>query len=110
MRGGCRDTAGGIRIDKVFVAADVGRVIDPAAFENQVQGGVVWGLGHAMNSEISYADGAAEQANYYDAEGMRISQAPEIFVKGLENSPGVKGVGEPPVPTAGCPRPRSRHG
>ncbi len=33
----------GIRIDKVWVAVDVGKVVDPVNFENQVQGGVVWG-------------------------------------------------------------------
>ena len=93
-------TTGGIRIDKVFVAADVGRVIDPVNFENHVQGGVVWGLGHAMNSEITYSDGMPEQANYYDAEGMRLHQTPEIHVRGLENGPSVKGIGEPPVPPA----------
>ena len=42
-----------IKIDKVFVVADVGRIVDPINFDNHVKGGVVWGLGHAMNSEIS---------------------------------------------------------
>lgn len=90
----------GIRIDTVFVAADVGRVLDPDNFENQVQGGVVWGLGHAMNSEITYSDGMAEQTNYHAAEGMRIYQTPEIIVRGLENAGKIRGIGEPPVPPA----------
>ncbi|MEM8653150.1 MAG: molybdopterin cofactor-binding domain-containing protein [Pseudomonadota bacterium] len=91
---------GAIKIDKVWVAAEVGRVIDPINFENMVQGGVVWALGHAMNSEITIAGGMAEQRNYYDFEGMRLSQAPEIFVKGLENGDTVRGMGEPMVPPA----------
>lgn len=93
-------TPGGIRIDKVWVAADVGRVLDPVNFENLVQGGVVWGLGHAINSEITYADGMAQQTNYHDAEGMRLYQCPEIIVRGLENNPKIRGIGEPPVPPA----------
>ena len=91
---------GAIKIDKVWVAAEVGRVIDPINFENMVQGGIVWALGHAMNSEITYSDGMAEQRNYYDFEGMRLSQAPEIFVRGLENGDTVRGMGEPMVPPA----------
>lgn len=91
---------GAIKIDKVWIAAEVGRVIDPINFENMVQGGIVWALGHAMNSEITYADGMAEQRNYYDFEGMRLSQAPEIFVRGLENGDTVRGMGEPMVPPA----------
>lgn len=95
-----RDTGAGIRIEKVWVAAEVGTVVDPVNFENLVQGGVVWGLGHAMNCEITYADGRAEQENFFDHEGMRLPQCPEIFVRGLENGDKVHGIGEPPVPPA----------
>ena len=90
----------GLSIDKVWVAAEVGRVVDPVNFENHVQGAVVWGLGHAMNCEITYADGRAEQSNYHAFEGMRMWQTPEIMVRGLENGERVTGVGEPPVPPA----------
>ncbi len=93
-------TPEGIRIDKVFVAADVGRVLDPVNFENNVQGGVIWGLGHAINAEITFSDGVAEQDNFYTHEGLRFHQAPEITVRGLENGPSVRGIGEPPVPPA----------
>ncbi|WP_323785668.1 xanthine dehydrogenase family protein molybdopterin-binding subunit [Thalassovita sp.] len=94
------NTDNGIRIDKVWIAAEVGQVVDPVNFENLVQGGVIFGLGHAMNSQITYADGMAEQSNYWDAEGMRNYQCPDIFVKGLENGPHVRGIGEPPIPPA----------
>lgn len=94
------DTGNGIRIDKVWVVCDVGRVIDPVNFENLVQGGVIYGLGHAMNCEITYSDGMAEQSNYHAHEGMRLYQCPEIIVKGLEYGEKVRGIGEPPVPPA----------
>lgn len=93
-------TPEGLRIDRVYVAADVGRVIDPVNFENLVQGGVIWALGHAINSEITYADGQAEQSNYHAAEGMRLYQTPEIRVRGLETAAKIRGIGEPPVPPA----------
>ncbi len=94
------NTERGIRIDRVFVACDVGTVVDPVNFENLVQGGVVYGLGHAMNCEITYADGIAEQSNYHAHEAMRIHQCPEIIVRGLENGSKIRGIGEPPVPPA----------
>lgn len=94
------NTEDGIRIDKVWVAAEVGRVVDPVNFENLVQGGVIFGLGHAMNCEITYADGMAEQVNFWDAEAMRLSQCPVIEVRGLENGDAIRGIGEPPVPPA----------
>lgn len=94
------NTPQGIKIDKVFVAADVGRVLDPVNFDNLVKGGVVWGLGHAMNCEITYRDGMAEQTNFHSYQGMRLNQCPEIVVRGLENGRHIRGIGEPPVPPA----------
>jgi isoquinoline 1-oxidoreductase beta subunit len=93
-------TPDGIRIDQVWVAAEVGRVIDPVNFENQVQGAVVWGLGHAMNSELTYVDGRTQQTNFHQFTGMRLAQCPAIEVRGLENGEIVGGIGEPPVPPA----------
>lgn len=93
-------TDDGIKLDNVWVACDVGRVLDPVNFENLVQGGVIFGLGHAMNCEITYSDGMAEQSNYHAHEGMRLYQCPNIMVKGLENGDIVRGIGEPPVPPA----------
>ncbi|MBF9031682.1 molybdopterin-dependent oxidoreductase [Rhodobacterales bacterium HKCCE3408] len=93
-------TERGIRIDDVWVVADPGIVVDPVNIENHIQGAVVWGLGHAMNSEITYADGMAQQANYNDAEGMRMHQAPRIHVAWNEDNDSPRGIGEPPVPPA----------
>lgn len=93
-------TPQGIRIDKVWVALDVGKVVDPVNFDNQVKGAVVWGLGHAMNCEITYADGKAQQTNFHAYAGMRFHQCPEIVVRGLENGATIRGAGEPPVPPA----------
>ena len=90
----------GIKLDRVFAACDVGTVVDPVNFENLVQGGVIYGLGHAINCEITYRDGMAEQSNYHAHEAMRMYQCPEIFVKGLENGRKIRGIGEPPVPPA----------
>jgi len=93
-------TDAGIRIDRVWVAADVGKILDPVNFENLVQGGVVWGLGHAMNCELTYANGGVQQTNFHRHEAMRMYQCPTIEVRGLENDYTVRGIGEPPVPPA----------
>ncbi|MDM4766198.1 molybdopterin cofactor-binding domain-containing protein [Pelomonas sp. SE-A7] len=94
------NTPQGLRIAKVWVALDVGKVVDPVNFDNQVKGAVVWGLGHAMNCEITYADGQAQQTNFHAYPGMRLNQCPEIVVRGLEHGAKLRGAGEPPVPPA----------
>lgn len=94
------DTEDGLRIDKVCVAAEVGRVLDPVNFEAQLSGGVIWGLGHAMNAALTYEDGVAQEDNFHVFEGMRLRQTPKIKVRGLENSDQIRGIGEPGVPPA----------
>ena len=97
------NTPRGIKIDKVFVAVEVGTVLDPANFDNQVQGGVIWGLGHAMNAELTYADGIAEQTNYHAFEGMRLYQTPRIEVRALDErqrGPWHRGAECPPAAPA----------
>ena len=93
-------TEDGIRIDDVYIAAEVGKVVDLINFDNLVKGGVIYGLGHAMNCEITYTDGIAEQDNFWSHEGMRMNQTPRIHVAGLENGNKIRGIGEPPVPPA----------
>lgn len=93
-------TPQGIRIDNVFVACEVGKVLDPVNLESQVQGGVVWGLGHAINCEITYADGVPQQTNFHAYEGMRLYQTPKIAVLALQTTPEIRGIGEPSVPPA----------
>lgn len=94
------NTESGIRLDKAFVVADVGTVLDPTNIEAQLFGGLIFGLGHAINSELTYANYAPEQDNYHSYEGLRLYQTPEIEVKVLENGNRIRGIGEPGLPPA----------
>ncbi|WP_417838910.1 molybdopterin cofactor-binding domain-containing protein [Tritonibacter scottomollicae] len=93
-------TEAGIRIDQVYVAVDVGEVLDPTNLEAQVFGGVIFGLGHAMNCALTYEGHAPLETNYHAYEGMRLYQAPQIEVRALSNGSRIRGVGEPAVPPA----------
>lgn len=94
------DSQDGLRVSHVWVAAEVGRVVDPVNFEALVAGGVIFGLGHAMFSEITYEAGRAQQENFDSFTSLRLAQTPRITVRGLETGPEIKGIGEPPVPPA----------
>ncbi|RLJ40923.1 isoquinoline 1-oxidoreductase beta subunit [Litoreibacter meonggei] len=93
-------TDAGIKIDKVFCVVDSGPVLDPTNFEAQVFGGVIFGLGHAMNAELTYENHAPQQDNFHAYEGMRLYQTPVIEVKALSNASKIRGIGEPGVPPA----------
>jgi isoquinoline 1-oxidoreductase beta subunit len=91
-------TKGGVKIDKVFVAVDVGTALDPRNLEAQLQSGVIFGLSAALYGEITFAKGAAEQSNFHDYRVLRLQQAPQIAVKVLEGGGPIRGVGETGVP------------
>jgi isoquinoline 1-oxidoreductase subunit beta len=88
----------GVKIDKVFVAVDVGTALDPRNIEAQQQSGVIFGLSAALYGEISFTKGAAEQSNFHDYPLLRLQQAPQIVVKVLESGGTIRGVGETGVP------------
>ncbi|MCZ8077952.1 MAG: molybdopterin-dependent oxidoreductase [Rhodobacteraceae bacterium] len=93
-------TPEGIRMTGAWIAADIGTALDPGNIEAQLQGGMVFGLSAAIRGEITFADGMAEQANFWDYEPLRLSQCPPIRVKILENQPHIRGIGEPGTPPA----------
>ena len=93
-------TGGGIEIVKVWVAADVGTVLDPRNVEAQLQSGVIFGLAAAMEGEITIEDGMVQQTNFHNYNSIRINQAPPIDVRILENGAKIRGVGEPGTPPA----------
>ncbi len=94
------NTDRGIKIDKVYCVANVGQIVDPLNLERQMSGATIWGLGHAISSEITFSDGMSDQINYDGFQAMRNYQAPEVMVRGLELGEHVRGIGEPPVPPA----------
>jgi len=92
------NTDAGIKIDKVYAVVEVGEVLDPVNLEAQVFGGIIWGMGHAINCETTYENYKAQQNNYHSFEGMRLYQTPEFEVVALTNAEKIRGIGEPGVP------------
>jgi isoquinoline 1-oxidoreductase beta subunit len=94
------DTPSGIRIEKVWIAADLGIAIDPGIIEAQLVSGAIYGMSSAMGQEITFADGIAEQSNFHDFDAMRMSQCPAFEVAVLENYHKMGGAGEVATPPA----------
>ena len=93
-------TREGLRMTGAWAAIDVGIALDPSIIEAQVQGAMVYGLSAAINGEITFENGHAQQQNFPDYDGLRLPQCPPISVAVLENGTKVRGVGEPGTPPA----------
>ncbi|WP_197531786.1 xanthine dehydrogenase family protein molybdopterin-binding subunit [Azorhizobium caulinodans] len=86
---------GDVRVTKVVVAADVGRVINPDTVIAQIQGGVVFGIAAVLHNRITFAGGEVEQSNFNDYRLLRINEMPTIEVELLSSQEASGGIGEP---------------
>lgn len=85
----------GVVIEKLTCVADCGLAVSPGGVEEQLYGGLMWGLGHATADRIDIRHGQVEQKNFDTYRVMRMSDMPEVdvvIVQGDTSKPG--GVGE----------------
>ncbi len=94
------------RVARVVAAHDVGRAVNPALCEGQIQGAVHMGLGYALTEELECVDGMPTTFKLRDLGVLRARDMPEVEVILVEDPEpegpmGAKGVGEIGlVPTA----------
>ncbi len=87
------------RIQKVWCAVDCGIVINPDAARNQIEGGIIDGIGHSMLSELTLKNGKPEQQNFDRYRLIRQAEAPlEIETFFVDNGIDPTGLGEPALP------------
>jgi isoquinoline 1-oxidoreductase beta subunit len=88
-------------IKKVIVAVDCGVVVNPTGARNQVEGGVLDGIGHAMYGDFSFKDGKPLHKNFDTYRLIRMQETPKVEVHFVENELSPTGLGEPGLPPAG---------
>ena len=103
-----RDT-GGIAVERIFVAYDIGKAVNPMLVDGQIAGGVAQGVGGALFEEFLYdARGEPLCVNFADYIMPTAREIPPIEVLITEDAPsplnslGVKGAGEGGANAAGA--------
>lgn len=93
------DARGNPSVDKVYCAVDCGIVINPEGARNQVEGGIVDGIGHALYGAVTFTDGKPDQENLDTYRLIRHNEAPkEIDISFVDNGIAPTGLGEPSLP------------
>jgi xanthine dehydrogenase molybdenum-binding subunit len=96
------------RVDRFVAAHDVGRAVNPALCEGQIEGSVHMGLGYALTEELPCENGWPVTFKLREIGALRAADMPEVEVRLVEEHEpegpfGAKGVGEIGlVPTAGA--------
>ena len=87
-----------LSVDKVWVAVDVGPIINRSGALSQVQGSVVDGLSTMALQQITMRQGVIQQDNFDEYQVMRIAPTPDIDVHFIESDNPSTGLGEPALP------------
>ena len=88
-------------VKKVTVAVDCGIVVNPLGAKNQVEGGVIDGVGHAMYGNFSFKEGTPQAVNFDNYRLIRMQETPEVSTHFVESGLSPTGLGEPGLPPAG---------
>jgi isoquinoline 1-oxidoreductase subunit beta len=88
-------TGDGATVRRITCVADCGLAVHPGSVREQLYGGILWGLGHALHDRLDIEHGRVRQSNFGDYPVMRMSEMPEVditIVEGDRARP--SGVGE----------------
>ena len=89
---------GSIRVHRVVVAVSCGTALNPDSVAHQMEGSVVYGLSAALRGEITFAKGAAQQANFPDQDPLHMSEMPRVETHIVPSTAAPGGIGEPGLP------------
>lgn len=93
---------GEIKVDKVTVAQDVGRVINRMGLEGQIEGGIAMGLGYALSENMQIEKGMLSNPCFRDYKLITAPEMPPLDLHFIESNCaegpyGAKGISELPT-------------
>ncbi|MGO4911884.1 molybdopterin cofactor-binding domain-containing protein [Leeuwenhoekiella sp. W20_SRS_FM14] len=89
------------KVERVTAAVDCGIVVNPTGANNQVVGGVLDGIGHAMYGDFTFTDGKPSSTNFDTYRLIRMHETPKVAVHFVKSEIAPTGLGEPGLPPAG---------
>lgn len=91
-------TERGLRVRRIAAAVDVGRVVNPTLVQQQIEGGLIFGLAAALGSTTGYTKGLANVRTLGGLRLPKLAQSPEIIVEIIQSDRAPGGVSELAVP------------
>ena len=92
------DKNGAVKVNRVVVAVDCGRAVNPDPLKAQIEGAVTIALSSALKEEVKFSKGGVKSANFDDYKVITMSEVPEIEVHIVDSKESMGGIGEPGVP------------
>jgi len=87
-----------IRVSRLVVAVDCGRIINPDIVRQQIEGGLIWGLAATLGDAITYTAGLVDQRSIAALNLPTLADTPEIVIELIDSKDAPGGVAELAVP------------
>ncbi|MGO9008330.1 MAG: molybdopterin cofactor-binding domain-containing protein [Beijerinckiaceae bacterium] len=95
------DPKQGIKVHRVVCAVDCGVAVNPDQVRAQMEGGIGFGLGAILKSQITLNKGKVVEGNFDGYDVLRLNEMPQVEVHIVASNAHPTGVGEPGVPPIG---------
>jgi isoquinoline 1-oxidoreductase beta subunit len=91
-----------IKVHRVVVAADLGRMVNPNIVKQQLESSVIFGLSAVLWGEITLKDGRVQQTNFDTYRVVRMPESPKIDMIIVDSTEKPGGIGEPGTALVGA--------
>jgi len=89
---------GVVKVHRMVCAIDCGLAVNPDSLKAQMESSISFGLGAALQSEITFEEGKVQQSNFHDYLVLRMKDMPKVDVHIVLSTEKMGGVGEPGLP------------
>ncbi len=92
---------GKVKVERIICAVDCGVAINPDIIRQQMEGGIGFGLGAILKSQLTLDKGRIVEGNFDGYEVLRLEDMPVVEVHIVPSKERPTGVGEPGVAPIG---------
>lgn len=76
-------TSGNLKVTKLWIAVDVGLIVNPDGLLNQIQGGALQGLSRSVKEEVKFDANGVANTDWRSYPILKFSDVPELHVSML---------------------------
>lgn len=87
-----------VRVERLVAAVDCGRIVNPSVVEQQIEGGLIFGMAAALNVTTGFTGGIADARSFAELGVPRLADTPQIMIELIASDADPGGVSELAVP------------
>ncbi|HEY0622011.1 xanthine dehydrogenase family protein molybdopterin-binding subunit [Sphingomonas sp.] len=87
-----------VQVDRLIAAVDCGRVANPSVVEQQIEGGLIFGMAAALGATTGFTASRPDARSFRDLDLPRLADCPQIMVELIASDADPGGASELAVP------------